>query len=305
MGSLQHPSNDIAYCTLVTNDGYVLAASVLASSLRKTGTTLPLCVLVTPDTMSSCSLATLESHFDLVIPVSGMSSLTTANLDLIGRPDLHATMTKLQLWSLTQFRRVLYLDADTLVMSNLDHLFDLPDAIYFAAAPEIGFPDCFNSGVMLLRPDAATHADLTAFAGRVDSFDGGDQGLLNIFFGDGTRNHPSRLLLRKNLADGADGDEKESQQQQQEPSSAAERNWFRLSFTYNMEMHKVYRFYIPAALRYRDEHKVLHFIGKDKPWHYEGGKVEFEGGDGGNAYQAFYTDMVGKWWDTRRSLQTV
>ncbi|GKT49180.1 glycogenin-1 [Colletotrichum spaethianum] len=271
------------------------AAAVLAESLKATGTTIPRCVIVTPEAMSEKSIAKLRAVFDHVIPVSAMTALSTSNLDIIGRPDLHATMTKIQLWSLTQFRRVLYLDADTLVMSNLDHLFDLPEAIYFAAAPEIGFPDCFNSGVMLLRPDTATYNELTRFASRVDSFDGGDQGLLNVFFGDGTRNHPSTLLIKNRRAK-AVGDEDRAEG----GGGGVERNWFRLSFTYNMEMHRVYRFYIPAALRYKDEHKILHFIGKDKPWHYEGGKVDMP--DDAGAYQHFYADMVGKWWETRRSI---
>ncbi|WYZ38835.1 hypothetical protein EsH8_III_000749 [Colletotrichum jinshuiense] len=294
MGSIDRLSDDIAYCTLVTNDGYVVAAAVLAESLRKTGTSIPRCVLVTPETMSKESVGKLQDAFDQVIPVSTMTGLSTANLDIIGRPDLHATMTKVQLWSLTRFRRVLYLDADTLVLSNLDHLFGLPEAVYFAASPEIGFPDCFNSGVMLLRPDAATHAELARFAAQTDSFDGGDQGLLNVFFGDGTRNHPSRLLLGKPRDAGGPADGTAA------GAGGAERNWFRLSFTYNMEMHKVYRFYIPAAMRYKDDHKVLHFIGKDKPWHFDEGRVEVPA-DGG-AYQQFYADMVGKWWDTRRSI---
>ncbi|TKW57643.1 Glycogenin-1 [Colletotrichum tanaceti] len=294
MGSLQPTLEDVAYCTLVTNDEYVVAAAVLAESLKSTCTTIPRCVMITPETMSDAAVAKLGAVFDLVIPVSAVAGLSTSNLDIIGRPDLHATMTKIQLWSLTQFRRVLYLDSDTLVVSNLDHIFDLPEAIAFAAAPEIGFPDCFNSGVMLLRPDAATHAELTRFAACVDSFDGGDQGLLNVFFGDGTRSHPSRLLLQNKKPGsrypGGDGDD----------HGGTGRNWFRLSFTYNMEMHRVYRFYIPAALRYRDEHKILHFIGKDKPWHYEGGRVDVP--DDAGAYHQFYVDMVGKWWDTRRSI---
>lgn len=248
--------------------------------------------------MSKPAISTLQALFDLVVPVSAMTALTTANLSLIGRPDLRATMTKIQLWSLTRFERVLYLDADTLVMSNLDHLFSLPADIPFAAAPEIGFPDCFNSGVMLLRPDAATHAELKSFASKVDSFDGGDQGLLNVFFGDGTRNHPATLLLKRKGSGkepGSDDDDDD------DDGAGAGRNWYRLSFTYNMEMHKVYRFWVPAALRYRDEHKVLHFIGEDKPWHFDEGRVEVP--DDAGVYQHFYADMVGKWWDTRRSIQ--
>ncbi len=75
--------------------------------------------------------------------------VSTKNLAIIGRPDLHATLTKIQLWSLTQYSRVLYLDADTLPLQNLDHLFTAlpPSSVPFAAAPELGYPDTFNAGV--------------------------------------------------------------------------------------------------------------------------------------------------------------
>ena len=65
---------------------------------------------------------------------------------MMGRPELAATFTKLALWSQTQFRRIVYLDADMMVLKNLDGLFDidLPKSSV-AAVPELGFPDTFNS----------------------------------------------------------------------------------------------------------------------------------------------------------------
>jgi glycogenin glucosyltransferase len=55
-------------------------------------------------------------------------------------------------------------------------------------------------------------------------------------------------------------------------------------------------------LRYKDEHAVLHFIGKDKPWHFECGKVSV--GEKPAAYDEFYADMVGRWWKIRGQVQT-
>ena len=248
--------------------------------------------LVTPDSVSEPSRARLRTLFDDVLPVAPLSGVSAANLALIGRPDLHATLTKLHFWSLA-YSRVLYLDADTLLLANVDHLFDLPESVTFAAAPELGFPDCFNAGVMLITPDEQTYTDLLDFAKYHESFDGGDQGLLNVFFGDGTRGHPVKELLHKKC------DLDATKTPGNKPSS---RNWYRLSFTYNMEMHKVYRMYISAVHRYQDEHKILHFIGKDKPWHFPDGKVDDEGDT--SAYSKFYIDMVGKWWEIRRSLNT-
>jgi glycogenin glucosyltransferase len=63
------------------------------------------------------------------------------------------TPTKLHTFRLTQFKKVIYLDADTLVIRPLSHLFDL--AAPFAAAPDIGWPDCFNSGPSLFAQSSS------------------------------------------------------------------------------------------------------------------------------------------------------
>lgn len=240
--------------------------------------------MFTPENISNEALHRLKHAFDGVFPVETLEGKSLANLDIIGRPDLAATMTKLHLWNLTQYDRILYLDADTLVVNNVDHLFELPLEIDFAASPELGFPDCFNSGVMLLKPSSVVFKKLCQHALTVESFDGGDQGLLNTFFGDGSRGHESEILhLNSN-----------------DLSAANRKTWFRLSFTYNMEMHKVYRLYIPAAMRYQDQHHILHFIGKQKPWHFEDGHISLE--DNAGAYDEFYANMVKRWWGVERLL---
>lgn len=238
-----------------------IAALVLAKSLRDVEVRHLLAVLVTPDTVSKASISRLQSLYDEIIPVAAISGVSTDNLSIIGRPDLHATLTKLQLWALTQFSRVLYLNAYTLMLKNLDHLFGfLPPSVEFAASPELGFPDCFNAGLMFLTPCEGTYAELRQFTKLHESFDGGDQGILNAFFGDGSFSHPYKELLvddrQINGIENGDG---------QAVKAQPTRNWYRLSFTYNIEIHKVYRYYVPAILRYKDKHKVLHFIGKDKP----------------------------------------
>jgi glycogenin len=264
---------------------------VLAKSLRDAKVTHRLAVIYTADNVTDDGRKRLSKSFDITIPVEPVSGIAGGNLAIIGRPDLHTTLTKIQLWNLVSFKRVLYLDADTLVLQSLDHLLDnLPEDIPFAAAPELGYPDTFNAGMMLLTPDASTYKGLQDFVEVHESYDGGDQGLLNVFFGDGTRGHPAEeLLSRSGKAHGSG-----------ENGKPAKHNWYRLSFTYNMEMHKVFRLNIPAVLRYRNEHKVLHFIGKDKPWHFEDGQVEVP--EDASPYFKFYAEMVGKWWQVRRSL---
>ncbi|KAL4927948.1 uncharacterized protein BDV17DRAFT_282196 [Aspergillus undulatus] len=120
--------------------------------------------------------------YDELIPVYRMTNHTPANLWLMERPDLIATFTKVELWRQTQFKRIVYIDADVVSVRAPDELLDL-DAD-FAAVPDVGWPDCFNSGVMVLRPNMQDYFALKALAERGISFDGADQGLLNMHFRD-------------------------------------------------------------------------------------------------------------------------
>lgn len=101
---------------------------------------------------------------------------------LAGRKDLAASLTKLHLFRLTQYDKIIFLDADTLVCRPLSQLFDLPQP--FAAAPDSGWPDAFNSGVMVATPNERTFKDLIKMMDERGSWDGGDQGLLNDYFSD-------------------------------------------------------------------------------------------------------------------------
>ena len=170
----------------------------------------------------------MQQHFDFLIDVKKLTNDNLTKLNMMGRPDLLATFTKIALWHQTQFRKIVYLDADTLPLRAPDELFDI--AAPFAAAPEIGFPDCFNSGVMVLEPSVDIHKQLLGLAVQGISFDGGDQGLLNIYF----------------------------------------KEFSRLSFMYNVELYRTYRLYMPAMKHYMEKLTVVHFIGKAKPWDLKG-----------------------------------
>ena len=76
----------------------------------------------------------------------------------------------------------MYLDADVVALRAPDELFDLKNT--FAGVPDIGWPDCFNSGVLSLKPNMGDYYALLALAQRGISFDGADQGLLNMYFRD-------------------------------------------------------------------------------------------------------------------------
>jgi len=55
------------------------------------------------------------------------------------------------------------------VFTNIDELFEREE---LSAAPDVGWPDCFNSGVFVFRPSNDTYASLLQFALTTGSFDG-------------------------------------------------------------------------------------------------------------------------------------
>ncbi|KAF1924584.1 glycosyltransferase family 8 protein [Didymella exigua CBS 183.55] len=219
------PALEDVYCTLLMSDSYLPGAAVLAHSLRDAGTAKKLAVMITLESLSAETITELKLLYDYVIPVERIRNTNMANLYLMGRPDLSYAFTKIALWRQTQFRKIVYLDADVVALRALDELFDIEAS--FAAAPDIGWPDAFNSGVMVLNPDMGEYWSLHTKASAGDSFDGADQGLLNQYF--------------------------------------EHRPWQRLKFTYNCTPNAEYQ-WEPAYRYHKRDISAVHFIGKDKPW---------------------------------------
>eukprot|EP01135_Chromosphaera_perkinsii_P008736 Nk52_evm69s1444 gene=Nk52_evmTU69s1444 len=217
---------DEAFVTLVTNDEYAQGAFALLQSLKNTGTERIVAVMVT-DGVSFAMRNELKQMCDKVFPVSHLDSGDEGRLRLLQRPELGITFTKIYAWTLP-YRKCVFLDADTMVLCNIDELFHRNE---LSAAPDVGWPDCFNSGVFVFEPNADTFVRLMGIAGSIGSFDGGDQGLLNQAFpqwssGDGSR---------------------------------------RLPFVYNMNPNVSYS-YLPAYQKFGKNAKIIHFIGNRKPW---------------------------------------
>jgi glycogenin glucosyltransferase len=156
-----------AYVTMVTSDSYVIGALVLGHSLIRTKTTKGLVCLVGID-VSDHNIDKLSKVFQIV-RVKTLDSQDTDHLKLLGRPELGVTFTKLYVWSLTFLTKAVFLDADTLVLANVDDLFEREE---FSACADVGWPDCFNSGVFVCKPNKQTFHDLVHLAANQGSFDG-------------------------------------------------------------------------------------------------------------------------------------
>ncbi|XP_070842566.1 glycogenin-1b isoform X2 [Chaetodon trifascialis] len=220
---------DQAFVTLATNDKYARGAMVLGKSLRNHNTSKKLVALIGPQ-VTEAFQSVLKRIFDEVRLVDVLDSGDTAHLAMMKRPDLGITFTKLHCWTLTHYSKCVFMDADTLVLSNIDELFDREE---LSAAPDPGWPDCFNSGVFVFCPSMETYGKLLQYCTDHGSFDGGDQGVLNGFFSDWATADISKHL----------------------------------PFIYNLSSIAIYT-YLPAFKHYGGNAKVVHFLGKTKPWSY-------------------------------------
>ncbi|ABQ51981.1 p13 [Spodoptera litura granulovirus] len=119
-----------AYVTLVMKgDDYVCGAVALAKSLRYTKCCIRGAELVCMVTKDVSRLEELRNVFDKVTLVDYISyqcgsMMTKRQNDLYGSW-INDSFTKWQCFNLTQYSKIVYLDADQVVVQNLDHLFDM------------------------------------------------------------------------------------------------------------------------------------------------------------------------------------
>jgi alpha-N-acetylglucosamine transferase len=190
-----------AYVTLVTNVDFAEGAIALVRSLRLTDTRADIVVMHTGgvDAAHMAPLAALGAILAPVdlLPTSDGFNERHARKNIHGKnpftkgrkPEFHTPLdnfAKLRLWQLTQYDRVVFLDADTLVLKNIDRMFLYPE---FSAAPNVyeSLADFrrLNSGVFVAQPSEATFATMLERLDRPDAFwPRTDQTFLQSYFPD-------------------------------------------------------------------------------------------------------------------------
>jgi len=190
-----------AYVTLVTNPNYAKGATALVNSLRQTGTKADLVILHTgafphadlaPFLDKGCRLIEV-AHLSLSDAFNQRHARgnvhATAPFTKGRKPDFHTPLDnfcKLRLWELTEYERVVFIDADAVVLRNIDRLFGYPE---FSAAPNVyeSLADFhrMNSGVFVASPSHETFARMLQALDAPDAFwPRTDQTFLQQFFPD-------------------------------------------------------------------------------------------------------------------------
>lgn len=183
-----------AYVTLLSSDSYLAPVLVLHHSLQRVGSSRKLVVLVTPNLAPATldSLARMKVETRLIQPIINpakrqhVRNIWRRIKGSYAKINLYATVyTKLRIWELTEFSKIVFLDSDMMVLGNCDELFSRPTWSAVNAGGGIKQYQHWqgmNSGMMVIEPSAEIFADMMRQADHLTSSDWGDQGFLQVYF---------------------------------------------------------------------------------------------------------------------------
>ncbi|GLJ25132.1 hypothetical protein SUGI_0480690 [Cryptomeria japonica] len=161
-----------AYATILHSaEFYVCGAIAVARSIRLTGSKRDLVILVD---------ATIIAEHRRGLEMAGWK---LRQIERIRNPKAEReaynewNYSKFRLWQLTDYDKIIFIDADLLILRNIDFLFGMPEITATGNNATL-----FNSGVMVIEPSNCTFQLLMDHINDIESYNGGDQGYLNEIF---------------------------------------------------------------------------------------------------------------------------
>ncbi|KAG2260086.1 hypothetical protein Bca52824_079380 [Brassica carinata] len=161
----------VGYVTLLhSSEVYVCGAIALAQSIRQSGSTHDM-ILLHDDYITNSSRIGLSRAGWKLRRVERIRSP-------FSRKDSYNewNYSKLRVWQVTDYDKLVFIDADFIIAKNVDYLFS--PQLSAAGNDEV----LFNSGVMVLEPSACLFKELMLNSFKIKSYNGGDQGFLNEYY---------------------------------------------------------------------------------------------------------------------------
>lgn len=187
LSSFSQPNpKENAIVTSLYTDSFATAIATLGHSLNKVNSTASRLLLYLPEKVSPRALCIATSTGFVPHPISRIPPPRGGKGVFWKFMDQYS---KLNIWTLSDsgIKAAVYLDADTLVLSNFDELFNLP--YNFAAVPDVyvdgqGWSLSFNAGVLFLRPSREVFEDmLSKIATASYNMHEAEQSFLNHYYG--------------------------------------------------------------------------------------------------------------------------
>ncbi|TQD78365.1 hypothetical protein C1H46_036058 [Malus baccata] len=162
----------LAYVTILhSSEAYVCGAIALARSIRQTNSTKDL-VLLADDFITPKSIQGLTAAGWKIKRIQRIRSAFAKK----GSYN-EWNYSKLRVWQLTEYDKAIFIDADLLVLKNIDSFF-----VHQQLSAVGNNRVLFNSGLMVVEPSNCMFEYLMQKTSKLESYNGGDQGFLNEIF---------------------------------------------------------------------------------------------------------------------------
>jgi lipopolysaccharide biosynthesis glycosyltransferase len=232
---------EYSFVTFLGTDSFLPGVLALNNSLKNYNKSYGLLVLTT-DLVSPASIAALESKN---IRYKHVARIKNPNARGDDQRNFGHMYTKLRIFELEEFDKVVYIDADMLVCCNVEELFDCPHmsaVVAGALKPECSHWNELNAGFLVVVPDKALAERMYALVDSTPSDDGSDQGFLHSFYSNWANDKHLHLDHKYNVP-------------VYDIDVYARLNYFKFS-------------YRNGALD--TNISIIHYWGYDKPWYHDG-----------------------------------
>ena len=184
-----------SFVTYLGTDSFLPGVLALNESLKKYNKSIFLLVLITENISTDVVVRLQLNHCSIKIIDCIQNPLKFEN-DQKGYKYLY---TKLRLFDLIEFNKIVYIDADIIICQNIEALFERPHMSAVAAGKLVN-PNWqkLNSGLTVIEPDRGLFEEMFASIGKLYS-NGGDQGFLNSFYNSWPLNSSLHLEHKYNV----------------------------------------------------------------------------------------------------------
>jgi lipopolysaccharide biosynthesis glycosyltransferase len=232
-----------SFVTLLSTESYLPGVLALNESLRRFKSRYPLLVVVSNAIQQSTKNLLEKSGMRVVTCSEGMY----VPVEIKNKSGHWGnTFDKIFIFGLTDYRKLVYVDSDMIVLRNIDELFDKPHMSAVSAGKFL-YPDWIrlNSGIMVIEPEQGLPEKimktLDKSLSEVDALGStalGDQDLINAYYAEWLASTELHLDEGYNIF-------------QSHLDAYIDKNSYALPDE-NAPLKK------PVS--------IVHFIGKDKPW---------------------------------------
>jgi hypothetical protein len=180
---LPGPERRLAYAFYATDDAYAVAVLVFVRLLRERGVREDIDFVVLHHSLSPGLVQAIAQGGISPRPVPPLGGTFTSPLRRARSSYFRHSLTKLRVFALTEYDRVVFADADALPLKSLDHLFELPMPAAIAAAPAY-WPvrQRWTSALMVVEPSAGGWSRVSGHLGRARWRPDHDMDIVNAEF---------------------------------------------------------------------------------------------------------------------------